>query len=597
MELQKFELKSKIDNINISTKDLLIKLNELKNQNARFLTITTLDHGDAVELIYNFEIGIDVLNIHLRILKKDLIPSITSVFPAAFIAENEVQDHFKVQFSGINIDLGGKLVIPENSPMNLLKPEEGPEPPIMRFFGRCREQCPSMVNAPKYIREIAKGDPVAAYNTVLENAALPACLGRVCFAPCQEGCRQERNDEPIQIRLLKRYAADNTPSLKSKFKRSKLTGKKIAVIGGGPSGVACSFYLGLMGYSVTLYEKNERCGGAMLWGIPKYRLPKNVLELEIQTRLDEAGVILKTNTEITDLKPLLKEYDAIYIALGASGSSKLMIEGENTPGVYDFRDILHSVNVENKTPDLGKVVAVIGGGNSSIDAARVSKRLGAESVTMYYRRTEKEMPASPHEIQGATVEGVNFEYLVTPIKIIPGKPLKLMLQNMKLGEPDSSGRRRPEPILGSEFIVDVDSIITAIGQTVSTPPNYGLEVTRYGTIVVNDDYETSLKGVYAGGDVVFGPKSVIEALRDGKKAASIIDKSFNGEGWPEPELSMDEFVARPYNLEEIKMQEKVDCRELSPEVRITNFDEVELGFDREEALREANRCWRCDWNE
>ncbi len=595
---QQFELKTKTDDIKATHADIFLKLNELKQQNARFLTITCRDLGETIEIIYHFETGIDVVNLRLKTSKKEAVPSITPIFPAAFVAENEVQDHFNLKISGLIVDLEGKMIKPNGSPSTLIKPAVGPEPPIFRFYGRCREECPSMVNAPKYIRQIAAGDPVAAYNTVLENAALPACLGRVCFAPCQEGCRQEHNEEPIQIRLLKRYAADNTPNLKSKFKRAKSTGKKVAVVGGGPSGVGCAFYLGLMGHDVTLFEKNANCGGAMLWGIPKYRLPKNILEAEVQARFKEAGVSYKPNKEITELSSLQKEYDAIYLAIGASGSSKLMIEGENSEGVYDFRDVLRMVNVENKTPNLGNRVAVIGGGNSSIDAARVSKRLGSKNVSMYYRRTEKEMPASPHEIHGATEEGINFEYLVAPVKIIPGKPLKLMLQHMQLGEPDASGRRRPEPVPGSEFTTEVDTIITAIGQTVNTPASFGCQVTRYGTIVINNEtYETSIKGIYAGGDAVFGPKSVIEALRDGKKTASIIDKSFGGKGWPEPSIDMGEFVGRPTNLEEIKNQERVECRELDSEERITGFDEVELGFNVDEALREANRCWRCDWNE
>jgi NADPH-dependent glutamate synthase beta subunit-like oxidoreductase len=242
-------------------------------------------------------------------------------------------------------------------------------------------------------------------------------------------------------------------------------------------------------------------------------------------------------------------------------------------------------------------VAVVGGGNSSIDAARVARRLGASNVTMYYRRTEKEMPASPLEIHGATQEGVNFEYLITPVKVFPGKPLKLVLQYMQLGEPDESGRRRPVPIQGSEFTVVVDTVIKAIGQAVSIPKDYGVEVTRRGTIVTNENYETSLKNVYAGGDCVYGPSSVIEALRDGRNAASAIDRSFGGKGWPEPSIDINEFVGRPLNLEEIKSMERVEVRELSSEERVRNFDEVELGYNSSEAFREAYRCWRCDWNE
>jgi NADPH-dependent glutamate synthase beta subunit-like oxidoreductase len=242
-------------------------------------------------------------------------------------------------------------------------------------------------------------------------------------------------------------------------------------------------------------------------------------------------------------------------------------------------------------------VAVIGGGNSSIDAARVACRLGASSVTMYYRRTEREMPASPLEIQGAIQEGVNFEYLTTPVKVIPGKPLRLVLQHMQLGEPDESGRMRPIPIPGSEFTEVVDTIIKAIGQAVSIHKDYGVEVTRRGTIVINENHETSIKNVYAGGDCVYGPSSVIEALRDGRNAASSIDRSFGGRGWPEPSIDINEFVGRPPNLEEIKSMARVEVRELPSEERISNFDEVELGYNQNEALREAYRCWRCDWNE
>jgi NADPH-dependent glutamate synthase beta subunit-like oxidoreductase len=422
-------------------------------------------------------------------------------------------------------------------------------------------------------------------------------LGRVCFAPCQEGCRQEKNEAPIQIRLLKRFTADSTGRLKRDVTRAKPTGKKVAVVGGGPAGVSCAFYLGMMGYEVTLFERNDRCGGAMLWGIPKYRLPKTVMEEEIIARLEEAGVNFEKGKEIKNLKPILNEYDSVFIGIGATDSYKLGVEGEDTKGVIDFRDLLTEVNMKNKLSNIGQRVAIVGGGNSSIDAARVAKRLGATNVTLYYRRTEREMPASPIEIQGAIQEGINFEYLTAPVKIIPGEPLKMVLQHMELGEPDESGRRRPVPVVGSEFTIDVDSIIKGIGQSVSIPKDYGVEVNRRGTIVIKESYETSLKNVYAGGDCVFGPKSVIEALRDGRKAASEIDKNFGGKGWPEPSLDLDEFVGRPPNLEEIRLQEIVQVRELSAEERVKNLDEVELGFNSPEALREASRCWKCDWNE
>jgi NADPH-dependent glutamate synthase beta subunit-like oxidoreductase len=599
MTTQQFELKTKTEDMVAEKSEMFNRLNELKAQGARLITITALDHDKEIEYIYNFARDLDVVNLRVKTPRKESMPSISSLYPSAFLFENELQDLFKIQVSGISVDFGGKLLTIEGADdTTLVKPAVGPVPFIKRFYGRCREQCPGMVNAPKYIRQIAEGDPQAGYNTVCERAPLPAILGRVCFAPCQEGCRQELNDEPIQIRLLKRYMADSMQSLRRKVKRVKPTGKKIAVVGGGPAGVGCAYFLGMLGHEVTVYEKGDRCGGAMLWGIPKYRLPKDLLEEEIQARLEEAGVALKAKKEVKSLKTLKKDHDAVFVAIGALDSYKLGVEGEDNDGVMDFRELLSLVNVQDKTPSVGDRVAIIGGGNSSIDAARVAKRLGAGKVVMYYRRTEKEMPASPLEIHGALQEGVSFEYLTAPVKITPGKPLKLTLQQMELGAPDDSGRRRPVPIKGSEYTVEVDTIIKAIGQSVIVPADFGVEVNRQGRIVVNEEtMQTSLPGVYAGGDGVYGPSSVIEALRDSRKAAHSIDMSLGGKGLPPPDLDANEFVGRPTNIEEIRLQEKVVCRELNAEERVKGFGEVELGFDEAEALREAKRCWKCDWNE
>ena len=599
MTVQQFELKSKTEDISAEKSEMFNRLGELKAQGARLITITALDHGKEMEYVYNFAKDMDVVNLHVKTPRKEAMPSITSVYPSALLFENELQDLFKIQVSNISVDFGGKLLTIEGADdTTLVKPAVGPAPFIKRFYGRCREQCPGSVNAPKYIRQVATGDPQGGYSTVCERAPLPAILGRVCFAPCQEGCRQERNDEPIQIRLIKRYTADSMPSLKRKMKVAKPTGKKVAVVGGGPAGVGCAYFLGLLGHEVTLYERGDRCGGAMLWGIPKYRLPKDLLEEEIQARLAEAGVTLKTKKEVKNLKTIKKDHDAVFVAIGALDSYKLGVDGEDNEGVMDFRELLSQVNVHDKTLSIGDRVAVIGGGNSSIDAARVAKRLGANKVVMYYRRTEKEMPASPHEIHGALQEGVSFEYLTAPVKIEPGKPLKLTLQHMELGAPDDSGRRRPVPIKGSEYTIEVDTIVKAIGQSVVVPADFGVEVNRQGRIVINEEtMQTSLPGVYAGGDGVFGPSSVIEALRDGRKAAHSIDMSLGGKGLPPPDLDADEFVGRPPNIEEIRFQEMVTCRELNAEERVKGFGEVELGYNEDEALREAKRCWKCDWNE
>jgi NADPH-dependent glutamate synthase beta subunit-like oxidoreductase len=599
MTTQQFELKTKTEDIVAEKSEMFNKLNELKAQGARLMTLTALDHGEEIEYVYNFSKDLDIVNLRVKTPRGEPMPSISSLYPSAFLFENELQDLFKIKVSGLSVDFGSKLLTIEGaSDTTLVKPAVGPVPFIKRFYGRCREECPGMVNAPKYIRQIAEGNPQAGYNTVCERAPLPAILGRVCFAPCQEGCRQEKNDEPIQIRLLKRFTADSMSSLRRKVKRAKATGKKIAVVGGGPAGVGCAYFLGILGHEVTVFEKSERCGGAMLWGIPKYRLPKDILEEEIQARFEEAGVTLKAKKEVKNLKTLKKDYDAVFVGIGALDSYKLGVEGEDSEGVIDFRELLSQVNVNDKTPSIGDRVAIIGGGNSSIDAARVAKRLGASKVVMYYRRTEKEMPASPLEIHGALEEGVSFEYLTASVKIEAGKPLKLTLQNMELGAPDDSGRRRPVPIKGSEHVVEVDTIVKAIGQSVIVPADFGVEVSRQGRIVINEEtMQTSLPGVYAGGDGVYGPSSVIEALRDGRKAAHSIDTSLGGKGLPTPDLEMNEFVARPVNIDEIRLQQRVECRELSPEERVKGFGEVELGFDKEEALREAGRCWKCDWNE
>jgi NADPH-dependent glutamate synthase beta subunit-like oxidoreductase len=599
MTTQQFELKTKTEDVVAGKSEMFNRIGELKAQGARLVTITALDHGKEIEYVYNFARDMDIVNLRVKTPRTEPMPSISSLYPSAFIFENELQDLFKIKVSGISVDFGGKLLTIEGADdTTLVKPAVGPVPFIKRFYGRCREQCPGMVNAPKYVRQIAEGNPQAGYSTVCERAPLPAILGRVCFAPCQEGCRQEKNDEPIQIRLLKRYTADSMPSLRRKVKRAKPTGKKVAVVGGGPAGVGCAYFLGILGHEVTVFEKGDRCGGAMLWGIPKYRLPKDLLEEEIQARLDEAGVTLEAKKEVKSLKTLKKDYDAVFVAIGALDSYKLGVEGEENEGVMDFRDLLSLVNVQDKTPSVGDRVAIIGGGNSSIDAARVAKRLGAGKVIMYYRRTEKEMPASPLEIHGALREGVSFEYLTAPVKITAGKPLKLTLQQMELGAPDDSGRRRPVPIKGSEYTVEVDMIVKAIGQSVIVPADFGVEVNRQGRIVINEEtMQTSLPGVYAGGDGVYGPGSVIEALRDGRKAAHSIDISLGGKGLPTPDLEADEFVGRPTNIEEIRFQETVVCRELNPEERVKGFGEVELGFDEAEALREARRCWKCDWNE
>ena len=586
----------------VQMEDLLDKVRELKERNARFITTTLRDLGEAVEVIHHFEVDDAVENIHVRSPKGEPIQSITPEYPVAFIAENEARDLFKAEFKDLALDLGGKMMKVATSPSTLLKPAEGPQPPIMRKFGPCREECPAMVDIPRYIREVEAGEYEAAYNTITDRAPLPAILGRVCFAPCQEGCRQVFEAKPIQIRLLKRVAADGFKELNKGLvrgvQRKPPTGKRVAVVGGGPAGVSAAYYLGMLGHSVALYEKSGTLGGAMAWGIPKYRLPKDIMVEEMEARLTEAGAEVRLNTEVKDMDTLMEEgYDAAFIATGAEKCNDLRCEGEDSEGVITFIDLLTAVNVRNETPNLGRRVAIIGGGNSAMDAARTASRLGAQEVTVYYRRQEEEMPASLHELSGAIEEDINFDFLSSQIIIHPGKPLTIEFQPMVPGEPDESGRRRPVPLEGLSHKVEVDTIVSAIGYYSVVPQSFKVDVSRHGTIVVDENLKTSKEGVYAGGDVAYGTSSVIESLRDGRRAASSIDKYLGGEGLDEPTPDMSEFVSRQTDLDEIKARDQAPIPEMEPEERVKSFEELELLLDKCSADCEAGRCWRCDWNE
>ncbi|MBC8497565.1 NADH-quinone oxidoreductase subunit C, partial [Candidatus Bathyarchaeota archaeon] len=274
-----------IQKVAVDKSTIFSALEELKQQDARFITITVLDRGEELEVVYHFEKGKEIVNLSMITKKEEPLESISSVYGVAFIAENEAQDMFNLKFSGLNVDFGGKMLKVESAlEATLLKPTVGERPPTERFYGKCREECPAMVNIPKYLQQIVDGDPEGAYETIVERAPIPAILGRVCFAPCQTGCRQEKKESPIQIRLLKRYAADSMGSLRRAVERRPSTGKRVAVVGGGPSGVTTAFYLGMQGHDVTVYDKSGRCGGAMLWGIPKFRLPKDILQDEIAAR-------------------------------------------------------------------------------------------------------------------------------------------------------------------------------------------------------------------------------------------------------------------------------------------------------------------------
>lgn len=399
----------------------------------------------------------------------------------------------------------------------------------------CRQACPAHIDIPRYVYLIAKGKYSEALAVIREKVPFPGSLGRVCIHPCEQACRRDalNKEEPICIKFLKRYAADHDSGLwKQNSRKTPPTDKKVAVIGAGPAGLTAALYVAKKGHSVTVFEALPETGGMMRVGIPAYRLPREILDAEIKD-IENSGVEIKTNTRIESLDNLFKEgYDAIFIGIGAHKGTKADVKGENSPGVVDGVDFLRTVSLGQKI-NIGDNIAVIGGGNAAIDCARVSLRIGAKKVTMVYRRTRAEMPAAPEEVTEALHEGVEIIFLAAPneIRTKPNGKLELECTRMKLGEPDASGRRRPVPIKGSEFVMEFDNIISSIGQTTDIPTKFDVEIGRGNVIKANPQtLTTSRKGVFAGGDIVTGPASVIGAIAQGRQAASSIDTYLGGDG-------------------------------------------------------------------
>ena len=409
----------------------------------------------------------------------------------------------------------------------------------------CVSGCPVNVQIPEFIKLVAEGRFEEAYDKVRETNSLPAVCGRVCpqETQCEQFCVRAKKGESVGIGRLERFVADWYMANKTvKVQKSEKLNKKVAVVGSGPSGLTCAGDLAKMGYDVTIFEAFHTPGGVLMYGIPEFRLPKSLVQKEIDS-LKQLGVEIKTNMVIGKVLSLdeLKDegYEAIFIGSGAGLPSFMGIPGENLNGVYSANEFLTRINLMKayKFPDcdtpvkVGKSVAVVGGGNVAMDAARSAKRLGAETVYIIYRRSEAEMPARLEEVHHAKEEGIVFKLLTNPTKIVgteDGWVKGMECVVMELGEPDPSGRRRPVAKVGSEHIVDVETVIIAIGQSpnpliTSTTP--GLDTQKCGGIVVNEETgETSKDGVYAGGDAVTGAATVILAMGAGKKAAKAIDE-------------------------------------------------------------------------
>ncbi|MFO7772570.1 MAG: FAD-dependent oxidoreductase, partial [Dehalococcoidia bacterium] len=462
----------------------------------------------------------------------------------------------------------------------------------------CKEACPIHMNVLGYASLIKEGKFEEAYEVIRRTNPLPAVCGRVCYAPCQEACNRGQFDEHIAIRELKRFAADHELKLgKGKAAPVERTKEeKIAVVGSGPAGLACAYDLVRQGYPVTVFESGPEAGGLLRWGIPEYRLPKEMLNNDIGY-IQDLGVEIKTNTTVNSLEEIFnQEYKAVFLGTGAGMSQKMGVPGEDSPGVFYALDFLRQVNYGVKI-NLGSKVAVIGGGNAAVDAARVARRLGVDEVTVVYRRSRDEMPAIPSEIEEMEHEGVKIQFLAAPVKVLSDKNGVKGIEciRMEMGATDSSGRRRPVPVKGSEFTIDVDNVIMAIGQGVDKAmlPE-GLAYTDWGTLSIDPDtMQTNIEGVFAGGDVVSGPADVIAAIAAGKRAACSINAYLRGEELIVEEGGKVEKLSDK-EVAEIKdrfaSRNRVSVSKLEPETRVGSFEEVERTYSPDEARDEAGRC-------
>ncbi|MCD6505017.1 NADH-quinone oxidoreductase subunit NuoF [Candidatus Poribacteria bacterium] len=466
------------------------------------------------------------------------------------------------------------------------------------FDSPCQHACPAGIDVPGYVSLIAEGDYKGALSVIMERIPFPGVCGRVCHQPCELKCRRSEVDAPVAIKALKRFAADQAwdeyrRELIEKVRKIERREKKVAVIGSGPAGLSAAYHLVRKGYPVTMFESAPVPGGMLSLGIPGYRLPKDIVQREIQL-IRDLGVEIRTETPVGEdisLDQIKREFDAVFIAVGAQGSVGLGIPGEDLEGVLSGLELLKKVNLGEKVK-LGEKVAVIGGGNVAIDAARVAVRLGASQVQILYRRTRSEMPAIESEIEEAEKEGVRIEYLTSPRRILGGEKVKgLECIRMELGEYDETGRRRPIPVEGSEFRIDLDQVILAIGQRAELPFIEGELNVDPITLA------TQIQGVFAGGDVATGPATVIEAIAAGERAAISIDRYLRGQDLMEGRLEIRKKFIPPEELErEIEPSERGRhvISSLPVKERIRGFQEVERALSESDAREEAKRCLRCD---
>lgn len=476
----------------------------------------------------------------------------------------------------------------------------------------CKIACPDHVDIQSYVSLIANGQYHDAVKVIKDTLPMPLSIGRVCPAFCEKECRRQIVEDPVAIRQLKRFAADEDLGDVWNYipEKAEPTGKKVAIIGAGPSGLTCGFYLSNLGHEVTVFEAAPAAGGWLRYGIPEYRLPKATLDREIELMCAN-GMKIACNVELgrdLQLEKLREDYDAVYLAIGAQKAVPMPVKGSDLQGCYLGVDFLKAHSLGN-TPVLGKKAAIVGGGNTAIDCARTAIRLGC-AVSVIYRRSKDEMPAEPFEIEAAEHEGVVFHYLCNPVEYFgaDGKLREVKIERMKLGEPDTSGRRRPEPT-GEFFTESYDSIIAAISQVpevevfASAENRIGgqeLPLSRWQTAVVDETtMHTGLANVFAGGDFRRGAATAIEAIADGRLAAQSIHRHLNGESMQADAFRFD--AKKGHKVQDISSEEYAQFEQIArmvmPEIPLeearATFTEVERGFPETEAQAEADRCLEC----
>jgi len=461
----------------------------------------------------------------------------------------------------------------------------------------CQAACPISTDVRGYVLAIARGDLDEAIRINRKVNPFPSVCGRICIRPCEAVCRRAQVDESIAIVALKRFAVDQT-KIKKPIKRPEtIYDEKVAIIGGGPAGLTAAHDLTLLGYKVTVLEEQSVLGGMLSEGIPEYRLPKNSVKEEIDFILS-LGVDARTGLSLGKdfaIEDLLKNYQAIFLAIGSQKSLSHRCRGAELPGSITALEFLKQVS-RGQRPHVGECVVVVGGGHTAIDAARTCLRLGARDVTIIYRRSLEEMPAKA-EVEEAEREGVKIRYLISPIEFLGnGNVEKVRCIEMRLGEPDESGRRRPLPVENSEFEIGADTVVLAIGYIPEAEilNNNKLTLAKNSTVIVEDETgATNIKGIFAGGDVVSGPSSVIEAIASGKRAAKAIHRYLRNLHAEEVERHSALGLLDDHVVKLINKSNRQKMPTLPIEERIKNFAEVELGFNLEQAIKEAQRCLNC----